>query len=141
MRTGIGLLVFSLALVALVVAGCSVAARSDVAKPNDDTALRPIAVEGLSVETGVGSPIPLEVVVSATWPDLCAQIARVDMSIDGTNIDITVLATEETKGCPPDYVGAPMRLAIPLNGIELPAGDYRVTVNNSSTGFAWPATP
>jgi hypothetical protein len=141
MRTRFTLLVIGLTLVALVAAGCGVTATAGETNPNEATALRPIAVEGLSVEIGVGSPIPVDIVVSATWPDLCAQIALINMSIEGTNIDIALLATDETLGCPPDFVGAPMRIAIPLNGIELAPGDYRVTVNNSSTGFTWPATP
>ncbi|MHB1319900.1 MAG: hypothetical protein ACYCYF_14900 [Anaerolineae bacterium] len=129
-------LLLGIALVALALAACGVTATAGQA-----AGLRPITIEGLSVKVGVGSPIPVDVVVSATWPDLCAQIARIDMSVDGTNIDIELLATAEAEGCPPDYVGAPMRIAIPLNGIELPPGNYRVTVNNSSTGFTWPATP
>lgn len=118
-------LVFILA--SLVLAGC--AAKSD---------LRPLTVEAVSIEVGVGSPIPVEIVASGTWPDLCAQLARAEMEIDGYEITVNLHASAAQAGCPPDFVGLPFRVAVPLNVVELPAGTYTVSVGGATTSFAWP---
>ncbi len=125
-----------LVLLSLVISGCARPAQE--AAPAD---LRPIAISHVSVEIGVGSPIPVEVVASGEWPDLCAQVAQVNQSVQGAAIAIELLATEETPGCPPDFVGIPFRMAIPLNGVELPANQYTVTVNGVSASFTWPPAP
>jgi hypothetical protein len=127
MRNGrlVGFLVFS--LVSLVLAGCAV--KSD---------LRPLTVEAVSIKVGVGSPIPVEIVTSGTWPDLCAQLARAEMRIDGYKITVNLQASAEQAGCPPDFLGLPFRVAVPLNVVELPAGTYTVSAGGASTTFAWP---
>jgi len=102
--------------------------------------LRPLAVEGLAVEVGVGSPIPVEVVGSGTWPDLCAQLARVSQQFSGNRIEISLSASLADPACPPDPVGIPFRIAIPLNMVEMPLGAYTVTVNGVETGLEWTAT-
>ena len=96
-----------------------------------------IAIEHVGVQAGVGSPIPVEIVASGTWPDLCSQIASVESSINGFNIDITVLAST-VENCRPDNLGLPFRFAIPLNIVEMEAGTYTITVNGTSNTFDLP---
>jgi hypothetical protein len=76
-----------------------------------------IAIEHVGVQAGVGSPIPVDIVASGTWPDLCSQIASVESTINGFNIDITVLAST-LENCRPDNLGLPFRFAITVNGIS-----------------------
>jgi hypothetical protein len=120
----------------LALAAC---AQTPAATAGED--LRPIIVENVLVEVGVGSPIPVDVVVSATWPDPCAQLAQITQEIEGNTVTIDLLATAAIPDCPPDAVGVPVRIAVPLNGLALPSGEITVTVNGSSTSFAWPPAP
>jgi hypothetical protein len=101
--------------------------------------LRPLTVTAATVEVGVGSPIPLEIVASGDWPDPCAQLAQVTSEIQGTDIRITLLATPANPSCPPDNVGVPFRIAVPLNTVELPHGTYNVLVNSTTESFVWPS--
>ncbi len=100
--------------------------------------LRPIAVSNVTVDVGVGSPIPVDAFVSGEWPDLCAQLALIDQRFEGSTIEITLLATAADPACPPDYLGLPFRIAIPINVVQLPAGEYIVTANGASTTFTVP---
>lgn len=100
---------------------------------------RSLAVEAVQVQIGVGSPIPIDIFVSGTWPDLCAQLTAIQQQISGFNINVTILTTPADPTCPPDQVGLPFRIAIPINGVQLPEGTYTVVVNGTSTSFTWPA--
>jgi hypothetical protein len=99
--------------------------------------LRPIQVEHVAVEIGVGSPIPVEVIASGTWPDLCAQLAETRQTISGNAIEISLLATPADPNCPPDHAGLAFRQAVPLNVVQLPAGSYTVLVNGATAAFDW----
>ena len=99
-----------------------------------------IAIEHVGIQAGVGSPTPVEIVASGTWPDLCAQVAEVQSKMDGFQIDITVLAST-VESCPPDQLGLPFRFAIPLNIVEMPAGEYKINVNGTSTTLQLPLSP
>ena len=99
-----------------------------------------ITVEDVQVEVGVGSPRPVEVVASGTWPDLCAQIAETQTRMNGFQIDVTVLAST-TETCRPDNLGLPFRYAFPLNTVEMEDGIYTITVNGASTTFELPIEP
>ncbi|MHB1293784.1 MAG: hypothetical protein ACYC4R_02195 [Anaerolineae bacterium] len=123
--------------VALVLAAC--ARLQEASDASSESAFRPIVVEDVQVQVGVGSPIPVDVFVSGTWPDLCAQLAEITQQVEGQHITVTLLATEVDADCPPDYLGVPFRIAIPLNGVELPEGTYTIMVNDVSTEFTWPA--
>lgn len=103
--------------------------------------LRPVNVGHVQIEVGVGSPIPVDVFVSGEWPGLCAQLAQVTMTQGEFSFDYELLATPEEEGCPPDMLGLPFSIAIPLNIVELPEGTYTVTVNGVSTTFDAPVTP
>jgi hypothetical protein len=96
-----------------------------------------IQVENVEVQVGVGSPIPVEIVASGSWPDLCAQIAEVQSTTNGFQIDITVLAST-VDSCPPDHLGLPFLFAIPLNVVEMEAGTYTIIVNGVSTSLDIP---
>lgn len=105
---------------------------------NQAGALRPLSVESLVVDVGIGSPIPVEVVASGTWPDLCAQLAAVSQQVDGNRIEISLSASAANQACPPDPVGIPFRIAIPLNMVEMPPSAYTIAVNGAETSFEWP---
>ena len=99
--------------------------------------LRPIIVKDVQVEVGEGSPTPVDIFVSGEWPDLCAQLAQSQFLRDGSEIELTLLATPADPDCPPDFLGLPFRIAYPLNVVELPQGAYTVTVNGVSEPFEW----
>lgn len=120
----------------LILAACA-PVLSPAAEPATE-GLRPIAVADVSMEIGVGSPIPVDAFVSGGWPDLCAQLAEMTVARDGFQFDISLLATAADPTCPPDFVGLPFRIAIPINVVELPEGTYTVTVNGASDTFDWP---
>lgn len=125
---------------AVVNAGGSAAeattAPPTAAAPGAD--LRPIAVSSVTVDVGVGSPIPVDAFVSGEWPDLCAQLAQIEQRFEGNSFEITLLATAADPACPPDYLGLPFRIAIPINVVQLPEGPYTVTANGASTTFTVP---
>jgi len=39
--------------------------------------LLPIPLQDAQVEIGIGSPMPVEVVLAGEWPNLCSQLAQV----------------------------------------------------------------
>ena len=98
---------------------------------------QPVIVQNVEVATGIGSPLPVEVVVSGTWPSLCSQIADVRSSSDDFNIDISIQASMQAS-CPPDNVGLTFRFALPLNIVEMEEGTYTISVNGISTTFKLP---
>jgi hypothetical protein len=102
--------------------------------------LRPVVIQDARMEVGIGSPIPVEVQVSGTWPDLCAQLAEVRQTINGDQIEISILASAADSACPPDYLGLPFRFSVPLNMVEMPLGGYQVLVNGVETAFEWTAS-
>lgn len=99
---------------------------------------QPVIVNAVEVNVGLGSPIPVEIVVSGAWPSLCSQIADVQTSMKDFQIDITLLASM-ADSCPPDNLGLTFRFAIPLNVVELKHGTYTITVNGVSTSLDLPA--
>jgi hypothetical protein len=103
--------------------------------------LRPIPVEDVQVEVGVGSPIPVHVNVAGSWPDLCAQLAEVHQTFTDDYIAISLLATPADPTCPPDNLGLPFALAIPINVVEMPEGSYTVDVSGVRTTLDVPVTP
>lgn len=134
MRNASAISLFLVLMVSILAAGALVA----VAAP---AKARLIPISHVNLEVGVGSPLPVHIVASGEWPDLCAQIAEARQVIDGTHIEVTLLATPAQADCPPDYLGLPFRFDLPLNVVQLPAGTYTVTVNGVSTTFDLPVTP
>ena len=103
--------------------------------------LREIPVADVSIQIGVGSPIPVNVFISGTWPDLCAQLAEVHQEVKGASVEISLLATPKDEACPPDYLGLPFAFSIPLNMAEMPQVPYTVIVNGVSATFEWGTAP
>lgn len=101
---------------------------------------QPVNIDHVGFQVGVGSPIPVEIVASGTWPDLCSQIAEVQSQTNGFEIDITILAST-ADSCPPDRLGLPFRFALPLNIVEMPEGTYTITVNGVSNTLDLPPGP
>jgi hypothetical protein len=99
---------------------------------------KPVIVKNVEVVVGIGSPLPVEIVVGGSWPSLCSQITDVQSSIKDFQIDITILASM-ADSCPPHNVGLTFRFAIPLNVVELRQGTYTITVNGVSTSLDLPA--
>jgi hypothetical protein len=131
------------ALALLILSACATAPTSLPTQPTPTDALppetlRPLTVLAVSIDVGAGSPGLLEIVASGDWPDLCAQLAQVTSRIEGMDIQVGLYATAADPSCPPDYLGVPFRIAIPLNPVELPQGMYTVTVNSVTTSFVWP---
>ena len=97
-----------------------------------------IAVDEVVVEVGVGSPIPVHVIVSGWLPDPCSQVEYTEIKQDGSNFFITLFATPDIGGPAVDgCIKDPMtfKMGIPLNVVDLPAGSYSVTVNGSRADF------
>jgi hypothetical protein len=97
----------------------------------------PVIVENVEVVVGLGSPLPVDIVVSGTWPSLCSQIADVQNSIHEFRMDVTILAST-VDSCPPDNVGLAFRFALPLNIAQMPEGTYDIAVNGFHTSFKLP---
>lgn len=144
-----------LSVVLVVLSGCSLVVTGSEGGPSEPIVeeepavqpddLRPIEVQAVNIEVGVGSPIPVDVFVSGGWPGLCAQLAEISMTPGDFRFDYMLLATPEEPDCPPDQIGLPFRIAIPINIVELPEGTYTVSVNGVETTFdvpvAQPAAP
>lgn len=99
---------------------------------------QPITVDQVEVEVGVGSPIPVQVIVSGWMPDPCSQVEHTEIRQDGSNFIITLAATPDVGGPTVDgCIKDPMyfKMGIPLNVVDLPAGSYSVTVNGSRADF------
>ncbi len=124
----------AMGLLVVILAACG---SLSAAPASGSSELREVPVTDVQVQVGVGSPIPVDIFVSGAWPDLCAQLAEIQQSIEGRQIELTLLATPVEANCPPDYVGVPFRIAVPLNAVELPAGSYTVVANGVSTTFEW----
>jgi len=120
----------------LGITACSSASAGTIEPVVKD--FRPIQVEAVQVEIGVGSPIPVDIFVSGSWPDLCAQLAQVNQAINGNRITVDILASPASKNCPPDQLGLPFRIALPLNMVEIAQDTYTIVVNGVETSFKWP---
>lgn len=98
------------------------------------TAYQPVDVDQVEAEVGVGSPIPVHVVVSGNLPDTCAQLEYTEIKQDGSTFLVTLSTVPfNDDGCIQDNL--PFRILIPLNVVNLPAGSYTVDVNGSSADF------
>lgn len=140
----------------LVLTGCTITASQTASVPVEETVLvetsppveeptpeavvtgsRPVEIADVQVQIGVGSPIPVEAIASGTWPDLCAQIEQVSVQFAENRFEIEISAAQADPACPPDPVGIPFRLAVPLNMVNFAYGTYTVVVNDVETAFEW----
>lgn len=99
---------------------------------------QPAPVDSLTVEIGLGSPIPVQVVIDSTFPDPCAQLVAVQQSQAGGIFEIAVLTSAAEETCASPAGPLPFRFAIPLNAAGLGPGTYTVAVNGETTTFTYP---
>jgi hypothetical protein len=93
-----------------------------------------VTVDDVRVEVGVGSPIPVQVIVSGNLPDSCAQVELMRQKQEGSHFGITLATVPSAaEGCVQDSL--PFGILIPLNIVNLPAGSYTVDVNGSPASF------
>jgi hypothetical protein len=94
----------------------------------------PVQVNQVQVEIGVGSPIPVQVMVSGNLPDTCAQIELLQQKQFGSNFEITLSTVpSNAEECIQDSL--PFQMMIPLNITNLPAGSYSVEVSGVPASF------
>jgi hypothetical protein len=95
---------------------------------------RKVDVDDVKVEVGVGSPMPVQLIVHGNLPDSCAQVEHMRQLQDGSHFSI-MLSTipSHAEECVQDTL--PFRIIIPLNIVNLPAGSYTVDVNGSPASF------
>lgn len=95
---------------------------------------QPVDVDQVEALVGVGSPIPVQVIVSGNLPDSCAQLELMQQKQVGSHFDITLSTVPSAaEGCVQDTL--PFKIFIPLNIVNLPAGSYTVSVNGSPASF------
>jgi len=95
-----------------------------------------VPVDSVTVEIGVGSPIPVHTVVSLSLPNTCAQLGEIRLHREGTIFFVRLIADmAERPGCRADSI--PFRLEIPLNMVGLDPKDHTVNVNGTSIDFSW----
>ncbi len=100
------------------------------------TGYQPLAIDDVQAEVGVGSPIPVIVHVTGVLPGRCSQVEYTEIRQDGSNFIVNLYSTpvgSMAEGCLQD--AAPFKLSVPLNVVNLPGGDYTVTVNGVRAGF------
>ena len=96
-----------------------------------------IQVDDVSMNIGVGSPIPVQAIVSANLPKHCGQLGEVHLKRDGNTFFVRLIAELPAQtDCNNDSL--PFRLEIPLNIVNLPEGTYEVNVNGTVTSFDLP---
>ncbi len=105
--------------------------------PEMPTYMDDVKVSDVSVEVGVGSPIPVHAVVSAELPKSCGQLGEIQFKRDGNTFFVRLTAELPAQtDCNNDSL--PMRIEIPLNIVNLPEGTYEVNVNGATTTFDIP---
>ena len=100
-----------------------------------------IEVPGVSIDVGVGSPIPVHAIVGLDLANTCAQVGEMRLHRDGSTFYIRLIADiadrEDCQADPPTG-GIPFRMDIPLNVVNLPEETYEVNVNGTTTTFDLP---
>lgn len=132
-----------LALLSLTLAACATvraAGESATPAPGSGPASVPAVIDAVKVEIGVGSPLPVMVVVDSSFPDECAQIVAVEQQVIDGEFQVTVTTGDATAECLSPVGTLPFRLMVPLNAVALAAGTHTVTVNDVSTTFEYPPT-
>lgn len=105
-------------------------------EPAPVTGYQPVDVDQVEAEVGVGSPIPVHVMVSGNLPDTCAQIELVQIQqVESSFIVGLSTLPSNAEDCTLARDTLPFRMMIPLNVVNLPAGSYSVEVNGSRADF------
>jgi hypothetical protein len=96
-----------------------------------------VQVDDVSIQVGVGSPIPVHAVVSANLPKSCGQLGEVHLYRAENTFFVRLTGHLPAHSeCNPHAL--PLRLEIPLNIVNLPEGTYEVNVNGAVTTFDIP---
>jgi hypothetical protein len=99
-----------------------------------------LKVSDVQIQIGVGSPIPVDALISGELPDTCAQLAEFKQTVKDFAFEIALAVAPGTREeCMRDTL--PFRIAVPLNMVNLPEGTYSVKANGASTTFRWPSEP
>lgn len=99
-----------------------------------------VQVDGVNIEIGKGSPLPVHAVVSLSLPNSCAQLGEIRLHRDETTFFVRLVSyVIEGEGCIVDSI--PFRAEIPLNIVNLPEGPYEVNVNGVTASFDPRAVP
>jgi hypothetical protein len=117
-------------------------ANTTSSQPTADSVIRKddIQVDNVNVEIGVGSPIPVHVIVALSLPNSCAQLGEIRLHREDKIFYARLIADiTERADCRVDSI--PFRLEIPLNIVNLPEGPYEVNVNGVTASFDPRAKP
>ncbi len=98
------------------------------------TSYRPLSVDAVTVETGLGSPPPVQAIISGSLPDTCAQVEFVEQSQAASTFVIRLASIPSAAAdCIQDPL--PFSMSLPLNVAGLPAGSYAVETNGVRAAF------
>ena len=106
-----------------MLAGCAAGPASEP----PGTGVPPIVVQDRRLEIDVGSPIPVEIVVSRTWPELGSELAEMRQVIRGHRTEIALCATRLERACQPDALGGAFRIMLLVHAsccLRLGPGDH-----------------
>lgn len=96
-----------------------------------------LTVSELSVVSGVGSPLPIHIALTAELPRTCGQLGEMQIKRDGNTFFVRLIAEIPAQTeCNNDKL--PMHVKIPMNIAGLPEGTYEVNVNGAVTSFDLP---
>ena len=102
------------------------------------TAKSDIQVDDVSMDIGVGSPIPVHAIVSGSLPNACAQLGEIRLHRAQDTFFVQLIAIQSANMDCDKNSAPPFRLEIPLNIVGLSAGTYQVNVNGAATAFDIP---
>lgn len=94
-------------------------------------------ISELSIVNGVGSPLPIHIVLTAELPRTCGQLGEMRINRDGNTFFVRLIAEIPAQTeCNNDKL--PVRVEIPMNIAGLIEGSYQVNVNGTVTSFDLP---
>ena len=91
-----------------------------------------LKIDLAQIEQGVGSPIPLAVVVEYRLPSTCSQLTSITNTVDEGQISIEIRGGEFGEDCQREELA--YRISIPLNSVGFLHGKYSVKVNGVNAG-------
>jgi len=99
---------------------------------------RLLSVTDLTIESGRGSPPPVQALISGSLPDICAQVNFVEQTHTASAF---VFKLASIPSAAPACLQQPLafKMSLPLNVAGLPAGSYTVEANRARAVFDLPA--
>lgn len=123
-------------IAALLLTACSALdiPTSQPQNPGPEPIYQSVEITQVEIEMGVGSPIPINAIISGNLPDSCAQLELIQHRQEAARIQLWLASIPSSAdGCVQDTL--PFRITIPLNPVNLPAGTYQVEVNGRTESF------